>query len=309
MRTLFDLPRFSDRWSYLYLEMGRLDVDADGLGFHQGDNITLVPIDQLSIIMLGPGSTITHEAVKKLSQNNCLIAWTGQDGVRLYAASTGGTYSARRLIRQAKLATEKKKRREVGGRMYRFRFREEIPAVISLESIRGMEGIRVRRAYAEASAKYGIPWKGRRYDQNDWNKGDPVNRALSAANACLYGICHAAILSAGYSPALGFIHTGKMLSFVYDVADLYKTDLTVPLAFRIASQNYPDLERQVRIECRKAFYEFKLMERLIPDIAEVLGAGDDTGECADEFEGRIVTLAVGTQNGGLFGEPECQSER
>ena len=293
MRTLYELPRFRDRWSYLYVEMGRLDVDADGLVFHQGDSYIPVPIDQLSVVMLGPGSTVTHAAVKSLSRSNCLLAWVGQDGVRLYAASTGGTYSARRLIHQARLASDETKRLEVAARMYRFRFGEEIPAVISLESIRGMEGIRVRRAYAEASEKYGVPWQGRRYDQDDWTKGDSVNRALSAANACLYGICHAAILSAGYSPGLGFIHTGKLLSFVYDVADLYKTDLTVPVAFRITADKPPDLERYVRMECRKTFHEFKLMERLLPDIAEVLSVSDDTGESPDELEGRIVTLAIG----------------
>jgi CRISPR-associated protein Cas1 len=304
MRTLHELPRFRDRWSYLYLEMGRLDVDADGLGFHQGNSVVPVPIDQLSVIMLGPGSTVTHAAIKSLSQNNCLVAWTGQDGVRLYAASIGGTYSARRLIRQAKLVSEEEKRLEVAWRMYRFRFSEEIPMVVSLESIRGMEGIRVRRSYAEASEQYGVEWKGRRYDQKDWSKGDPVNRALSAANACLYGICHAGILSAGYSSALGFIHTGKMLSFVYDIADLYKTELTIPVAFKAASENPPDLERQVRMECRKAFYEFKLMERILPDIVEVLGVSDDTGEGPDEFEGRIVTLAVGTEDGSFSWESE-----
>ncbi len=294
MRTLYELPRFRDRWSYLYLEMGRLDVDADGLSFHQGSSVVPVPIDQLSVVMLGPGSTVTHAAVKSLSSNNCLLAWTGQDGVRLYAASTGGTYSARRLIRQAKLVSDETKRLEVAWRMYRFRFKETIPAVVSLESIRGMEGIRVRQAYAEASKKYGVEWKGRRYDQNDWNKGDEINRALSAANACLYGLCHAALLSAGYSPGLGFIHTGKMLSFVYDIADLYKTEITVPTAFKIVAEKPGDLERAVRMECRKKFYESKLMERLLPDIAEVLNVGDDTGEGAEEFEGRIVTLAVGT---------------
>lgn len=299
MRTLYELPRFSDRWSYLYLEMGRLDVDADGLCFHQGNSTVPVPIDQLSVVMLGPGSTVTHAAVKALSQNNCLLAWTGQDGIRLYAASIGGTYSARRLIRQAKLASDERKRLEVAWRMYRFRFKEPIPTAISLEGIRGMEGIRVRRAYAEASEKYGVPWKGRRYDQDDWSKGDPVNRALSAANACLYGVCHAGILSAGYSPALGFIHTGKMLSFVYDIADLYKTELTVPVAFQVTAENPPDLERRVRIECRKAFHEFKLMERLLPDIAEVLGVGDDSGESSEELEGRIVPLAIGAENRSL----------
>ena len=308
MRTLYELPRFRDRWSYLYLEMGRLDVDADGLGFHQGDNVVPVPIDQLSVVMLGPGSTVTHAAIKSLSQNNCLVAWTGQDGVRLYAASIGGTYSARRVIRQAKLVSNEEKRLEVALRMYRFRFSETIPPVVSLESIRGMEGIRVRKAYAEASAKYGVPWQGRRYDQNDWHKGDPINRALSAANACLYGICHAGILSAGYSAALGFIHTGKMLSFVYDIADLYKTELTVPVAFKVAAANQPDLERQVRMECRRAFHAFKLMERLLPDIAEVLGVTDDTGESPDELEGRIVTLAVGAEDGRFSWEPERQGE-
>ena len=181
--------------------------------------------------------------------------------------------------------------------------------MVSLESIRGMEGIRVRRAYGEASEKYGVEWKGRNYDQDDWNKGDPINRALSAANACLYGVCHAGIISAGYSPALGFVHTGKMLSFVYDIADLYKTELTVPVAFRTVAEKQADLERMIRTECRNAFHEFRLMDRLLPDIAEVLGVTDDSGESADELEGRIVTLAIRTEDGGVSGESECQSER
>lgn len=284
------------------MEMGRLDVDADGLCFCQDESAARVPINQLSMVMLGPGSTVTHAAVKSLSQNNCLLAWTGQDGIRLYAAGTGGTYSARRLIRQAMLVSDESKRLEVAWRMYNFRFNEAVPLIISIESIRGMEGIRVRRAYAEASAKYGVEWKGRQYDPNNWEKSDTVNKALSAANACLYGVCHAAILSTGYSAALGFIHTGKMLSFVWDIADLYKTELAIPVAFKIAAENPPELERAVRIECRKAFHEFKLMERIIPDIAEVLGVSDDTGESADELEGRIVTLAIGAEDRGFPGK-------
>jgi CRISPR-associated protein Cas1 len=273
--------------------MGRLDLDADGLGFHQNDRSTAIPIDQLAVLMLGPGSTVTHAAIKALSRNNCLLAWTGQDGVRLYAASTGGTFSARRLIRQASLASSEATRLQVAWRMYRFRFRESIPEVVGLESIRGMEGIRVRRAYADAAGRYGVEWKGRQYDQTDWSKGDAVNRALSAANACLYGVCHAGILSAGYSPALGFIHTGKMLSFVYDVADLYKTELSIPIAFRMASEHPRELERAVRTECRRVFHDFRIMERLLPDIAEVLDASDDSGESAEDVEGRIVPLVAG----------------
>ena len=228
----------------------------------------------------------------------------------MYAASIGGTYSARRLIRQAALVSDESKRLEVAWRMYRFRFEEDIPTFVSLESIRGMEGLRVRRAYREASARYGVEWKGRNYDQDDWSKGDPINRALSSANACLYGVCHAGIVSAGYSPGLGFVHTGKMLSFVYDIADLYKTETTIPVAFKVTAEHSDDrdLERHVRMECRKIFHEFKLMERLLPDIAEVLGVSDDIGESPDEFEGRIVTLAVGAEDGSFSWEPDRQSE-
>lgn len=294
MRTLHELPRFRDRWSYLYLEHGRLHVNADGLVFYREEGKLPIPIDQLSLLMLGPGTSITHAAVKALARNNCLLAWTGEDSVRLYAASTGGTFSARRVIRQAALVSSEQTRLEVASRMYRFRFRESLPEDISLESIRGREGIRVRRAYAAAAKRFGIEWKGRRYDPKRWHRADPANRALSTASACLYGVCHAGVLSAGYSPALGFIHTGKMLSFVYDIADLYKTELTIPVAFRVASEAPAKLERSVRMACREAFHEFRLMERLLPDISEVLGAGDDLGERAEEFEGRIVTLAAGT---------------
>jgi len=307
MRTLHELPRFRDRWSYLYLEMGRLDVDADSLAFHQGEKITPVPIDQLAVIMLGPGSTVTHAAVKSLSRNNCLLSWTGQDGVRLYAASTGGTYSARRTLRQAELVSNDEARLRVAWRMYRFRFNESIPEEVTLQQIRGMEGLRVRKAYATASQEYGVEWKGRNYKQNDWNAADPINRALSSANACLYGVCHAAILSAGYSTAMGFIHTGKMLSFVYDVADLYKAELTIPIAFRVTSQNPEELERTVRMDCRKVFFEFKLMERILPDIAEVMDAGDDLGESPEEFEGGIITLAPGAEDWSFPWESERAS--
>jgi len=289
--------------------MGRLDVDADSLAFHQGEKVTPVPIDQLAVVMLGPGSTITHAAVKSLSRNNCLLAWTGQDGIRLYAASTGGTYSARRMIRQAQLVSNEEDRLRIAWRMYCFRFDEQIPEEVTLQQIRGMEGLRVRKAYAEAAQKYGIEWKGRSYKQDDWNDADPINRALSSANACLYGICHAAILSAGYSPALGFIHTGKMLSFVYDIADLYKTELTIPVAFRMTAEKPEGLERVVRMECRKAFYEFKLLDRILPDIAEVLDASNDLGESPEEFEGRIVTLDAGAEDGDIPWESERASAR
>jgi len=304
MKRLHVLPKFADRWSHLYLEHGRLEKEEKSLAFYTEDGRASIPIDQLGFLMLGPGTAVTQAAMKAMADNNCLVCWTGEQGVRLYAHSTGGTHSSRRLLRQAALFCDEDSRLAVIRRMYQMRFADPLPEDVTLEQIRGMEGARVRKAYLEISKKTGVPWHSRSYDQNSWGAADLPNRALSAANACLYGLCHAAIVSAGYSPAIGFIHTGKMLSFVYDVADLYKTDITLPVAFQAASEGPRDVERRVRLALRDAFYEHKLIRRILPDIAEVLDAPDDLEESPDELEGRIITLADRARPGRFPGEPE-----
>ena len=308
MKKLHVLPKLADRWSHLYLEHGRLDQDAQSLAFwNPQGQCAAIPIDQLALVMLGPGTTLTHAAMKALAENNCLVCWVGEQGVRTYAHNTGGTHSAHRLLRQAALYADPQQRLAVAKRMYQKRFPDPLPAQTTIETIRGMEGSRVRTAYAESAKHYGVQWSGRNYDQSHWEWGDPVNRALSSANACLYGLCHAAILSAGYSPAIGFIHVGKMLSFVYDIADLYKTEIAVATAFCVAAEDSRDVERRTRLACRDAFYESKLITRILPDIAEVLDASDDLGEMPDEFEGRIVTLADRAEDGSVPGQSECPS--
>lgn len=309
LKNLHDIPKFSDRWSHLYLEMGKVDKDADGLNFSDKTGAVALPIDQISLVMLGPGTSITQAAVKALAENNCLVSWVGQEGVRMYAHSTGGTFSSRRLLVQARLASDENSRREVARRMYEMRFDEKPPKSKTMEQLRGMEGLRVRAAYEAASARYGVKWSGRFYNQDNWDDADPLNKALSCANACLYGVCHAGIVTAGYSAALGFVHTGKMLSFVYDVADFYKTLITVPIAFMTAAQDPPDLEHRVRTACRDVFHEAKLTTKILPDIAEALGVGDDSGEDPSELEGRAVSLALGAEDGSVRGEPECTSPR
>ena len=301
MRNLHDIPRFRDRFSHLYLERCRVDQDASGLLYHNADGDHPIPISQISLLMLGPGTTITHAAIKALAENSCLVAWVGEGGIRTYAHSTGGTFSSRRLIHQAKLASQEESRLEVAKRMYLKRFSTSDLGGKTIEQLRGMEGLKVRKAYQEQSKVWKIPWDGRNYDQGDWFKASAVNRCLSTANACLYGICHAAIVSAGYSAALGFIHVGKMLSFVYDIADLYKTEITVPLAFKICSEGETNLEQRARIACRSVFHEAKLMRRILPDIAEVLNAPDDLGEAPEELEGKAVSLADGGAPGDFPG--------
>jgi len=308
MKNLHILPKFSDRWSHLYLEHGKLDKDASALVLHTKDGDIPIPIDQLGLIMLGPGTSLTHRAMQALAENNCLVCWAGEQGVRMYAHSTGGTHFSRRLLIQARLFCDEASRLKVIRRLYEKRFEYKLSDDFTIEQIRGLEGARVRNAYKLISEKYGVHWNGRCYDQDDWENADTVNRALSAANSCLYGICHAAILSAGYSPAIGFIHTGKMLSFVYDIADLYKTEITAPIAFMVASEGSIEVERRARLKCRDVFYEKRLMERIIPDIAEVLDARDDLGEYPGEFEGRIVTLADRAEVGRVPWESERESE-
>jgi CRISPR-associated protein Cas1 len=169
-------------------------------------------------------------------------------------------------------------------RMYQYRFPENLTPDLTLEQIRGMEGSRVRSVYFQASKDYGIKWQGRRYDRSSWGKSDPINRALSAAHALLNGLCHTAIVSGGYCPALGFIHNGKQLSFVYDVADLYKAEITIPLAFRITAESTEKLEARVRAACREKFRESKLLERILPDIDHLLQIPKEILEQGEEFD-------------------------
>ena len=157
--------------------------------------------------------------------------------------------------------------------MYALRFKEEPPARRSIEQLRGIEGVRVRKMYQLLAKQYKVDWKRRNYDHTDWGSGDMPNRCLSSATACLYGICEAAILAAGYAPAIGFIHTGKPQSFVYDIADIFKFETVVPVAFRIAGKNPFNPERDVRLACRDIFRQTKVLKLIIPTIEEVLAAG------------------------------------
>jgi CRISPR-associated protein Cas1 len=271
MKDLHSLPKVRDSWSYLYVERCRIDQEAKAIAIRDQRGTVAVPCAAINLLMLGPGTTVTHAAMRALAENGCLVTWTGEGGVRMYAHSTGETRSSRNLLRQAALASDPGSRLAVIDRMYRMRFEEDIPEGLSLQQLRGREGLRVRKAYADASTESGVPWQGRFYRRDDWRRADPINRALSVASSALYGVCHAAIVATGYSPGLGFIHTGKMLSFVYDIADLYKAELTIPLAFECVAEGTEKIDARVRQACRDVFHRERLLARIIPDIDRVLG--------------------------------------
>jgi len=286
VQDLHVLPKLRDGWSYLYVEHCKIDQEDRAVAIHDAAGKVPVPCANLALLMLGPGVSITHAAVSVLADHGCLVAWCGEEGVRFYAVGLGETRSAANLLHQARMWADPELRLQVVRRLYQLRFPEKLHPDLTLRQIRGMEGIRVRETYARAARETGVPWAGRSYRRDEWRSADPINRALSTANSCLYGLCHAAVVSAGFSPALGFIHTGKMLSFVYDVADLYKTEVTIPAAFRAAAQGMDGLERRVRLDCRDLFVSTRLLTRIIPDIQAALASpGGDAAGDTEPFDG------------------------
>lgn len=273
-----------ERLSIFYIDYGNLDVlDGAFVVVDKTGVRTHIPIGGVACLMLEPGTRISHAACALAARAGTLLVWIGEAGVRLYSAGQPGGARADRLLYQAKLALDDKLRLKVVRRMYALRFGEEPPQRRSVEQLRGIEGARVRETYRRTAIQYGVKWKSRNYDSSDWDKGDLPNRCLSTATACLYGVTEAAVLAAGYAPAIGFIHTGKPLSFVYDVADIYKFETVVPLAFRIAARCPANPEQQVRLACRDAFRESRLLERIIPGIEYMLAAGEiDPPEPFDE---------------------------
>ncbi|MGC8099064.1 type I-E CRISPR-associated endonuclease Cas1e [Metapseudomonas otitidis] len=263
-----------DRVPMVFIRYGQIDVldgafvviDKNGVRKH-------IPVGSVACIMLEPGTRISHAAVNLAATVGTLLVWVGESGVRLYSSGQPGGARADRLLYQARLALDDELRLKVVRKMYEVRFGEPAPARRSVEQLRGIEGARVRGTYKLLAQEHKVNWQSRNYDRQQWEAADIPNRCLSAATACLYGITEAAVLATGYAPAVGFIHTGKPLSFVYDIADLYKFETVVPLAFRIAAKAPAEPEREVRLACRDLFRSDKLLGRIIPLIEEVLAAG------------------------------------
>ncbi len=271
-----------ERAALVFVEHARIDVkdgafvaiDADGVRTH-------VPIGGIACLMLEPGARISHRAIALAAQTGTLVTWIGEAGVRLYSAGQPGGARSDRLLWQARLALDETARIKVARKMYAVRFGQEPPPGRTLEQLRGIEGQRVKHAYRLLARRHGVVWSGRKYDPRDWGRADVPNRCLSSATACLHGLSEAAVLAAGYAPAIGFLHSGKPRSFVYDIADLWKLSTVVPEAFRIAGlarkrRLRMPVERAVRLACRDSFRKTGLLAKIIPGIEDVLSAGELT---------------------------------
>mgnify|MGYP005769642553 FL=1 len=264
------LPQIRDRMTFLYLERCQINRQDSAITVLDEEGIVLIPAAAISVLLLGPGTTVTHRAMELIGDAGVCIIWVGEHGVRYYASGRPLTHKAGLLMRQAALASNQKQHLEVVRKMYQLRFPGEDISHLTLPQLRGREGARVRSAYRRAAEEWGIDWNGRVYDPENFAEGDAVNQALSAGHACLYGLAHAVIVAMGCSAGLGFVHIGHENSFVYDIADLYKAETTIPIAFEIAAQQPDDLPAMTRRRVRDTFVQQHILERMVRDIKWLL---------------------------------------
>ena len=274
-----DLVRVRDRLTFLYVERCVIHRDSNAITVTDSRGVAHVPAAALSVLLIGPGVRITHSAISVLAESGSTAVWVGENGVRYYAHGNPPARSSRLLEAQARAVSIPSLRLAVARKMYLKRFEGEEVSKLSLQQLRGREGARVRRLYRCHSRRTGVSWDGREFDPDNFDAGTPVNQALSAANSALYGVIHAVVVALGCSPGLGFVHCGNYRSFVYDIADLYKADLSIPIAFDVAAAgNEIGVGSEARIRMRDAIREANLLERAVRDIKELLDEDEENGD-------------------------------
>ena len=267
-----ELPQISDRMTFLYLERCKINRQDSAVTVLDEKGITYIPSGSISVLLLGPGTEITHRAIELIGDSGISICWIGEKGVRYYAGGRPLTHSSRLILKQAELVSNQRKHLEVARKMYIMRFPDEDVSGLTLQQLRGREGSRIRNVYRRESKKWGVEWNGREYDPENFTESDIVNQALSAGHACLYGLAHSVICSIGCSPALGFVRVGHECSFVY----LYKAEITIPVAFEIASCETEDIPGAVRRRVRDEMTKAHLLERMVRDIKYLLMPEDNS---------------------------------
>ena len=271
------LASAKDRWTPIYLEHGRLEVDDSSVKWIGANGLLCrLPIATISALILGPGTTVTHAAMKACSESNTPVCWTGEESLRFYAFGLAPNHTNDMPRIHAEAWADKRRRTQIARAMFRIRFPEIDMEGKSIKEMRGMEGLRVRTLYSQLGLQYGVTWKGRNYDRTNWDTSDGINKALSSANASLYALCAAVVCSLGYLPSLGFVHDAGTLPFVYDMADLYKHLTSIPAAFLAVRQDQNDDGELVRKLLKERVEEERIMQRMPKDLAALF----ETAEAA-----------------------------
>ncbi len=282
---LLELPRVSDRITFMYVEHSKINRQDSAITVTDRRGIARIPSAMISVLMLGPGTEITHRAMELIGDTGTSIVWVGERGVRLYAHGRALTRSSQLLERQAKLVSNRRSRLAVARKMYQLRFPDEDVSNLTMQQLRGREGARVRQVYSDYSKEFGVKWTRREYDSTDFESGTAINQALSAANVALYGLAYSVIVAIGLAPGLGFIHTSHELSFVYDIADLYKADTSIFVAFEVVSQAEPeeDIGQKTRLRMRDAFVDGRIIKSIVRDTKYLLDKEDELAQ-GDEVD-------------------------
>lgn len=293
------LPQIGDRMTFIYLEHCTINRKDSAITAARKEGIIHIPAAAVSVLILGPGTDVSHRAMELIGDAGVTVIWTGEHGVRYYASGQSLTHRSGLLMEQARRVNNQRLHLEVVRKMYQLRFPDEDVSKLTLQQLRGREGSRIRNVYRQSSKKWNVPWNGRDYDPQNFEAGDPVNKALSMGHACLYGLAHAVIAALGCSPGLGFVHVGHDCSFVYDIADLYKAEITIPIAFEEAAKNPDDLERSVRHHVRDAMVKSHILERMVHNIQWLLkDDGAPNSELANAvylWDNKLGTVENGKQ--------------
>lgn len=276
----YELGRARDRITFLYLEHAKLNRKDSAIQVMDQRGIVYVTAAILSVLMLGPGVDVTHRAMELIGESGLGVVWVGERGVRQYAYGRSLNHSSALLEAQAKLVSNQRSRLMVAREMYQMRFPNDDVSQLNMQQLRGKEGARVRRVYLEQSQRTGVAWSHREYNPDDFDSGTPINKALTAAHQAIYGLSYSVISALGASAGLGFVHTGHDLSFVYDFADLYKAEYSIPIAFSVTEkfETDPDIGSRTRLAMRDAFVDGKLIIRMVKDLKTLLGMPADAEE-------------------------------
>lgn len=274
--TRESLPQVKDKYPFIYLERGRLEIDDSSVKWIDADaNIVPIPVATINTLLLGPGTSVTHDAIKTATAANCSISWVGEDTLLFYAAGFLPTADTRNLKKQMLLAASEESALKVARMMFAKRFPDADLEDKTLKSMMGMEGNRVKALYQQKAEQYGVGWRGRQFTPGKFSLSDLTNQIMTASNAALYGILCSAIHSMGYSPHIGFIHSGSPLPFVYDIADLYKEHLCIDLAFSLTRDMAGHYDKhKVSDAFRKRVISMDLLQQVSSDINELMGGGN-----------------------------------
>lgn len=273
--TRHALAQMGDRLSFLYVERATVNRDGNALTITDKRGVAHVPATQLAVLLLGPGTKVTYAAMALLGDAGTSTVWVGERGVRYYASGRPPAKSSRMALLQAEIVTHQRKRLDCARKMYALRFPGEDVSALTMQQLRGREGSRMKRVYAAEAERTGVYWDRRSYDPNDFNSSTPINQALTAASAALYGIAHAVITGLGFIPALGVVHTGTDRAFVYDIADLYKAEIAIPAAFDAVAEASGVPHVVVRRLVRDAVVEKRLMQRMVKDLKYLMDVPED----------------------------------